>query len=246
MFPIELISKIVEIILGDLGKNLIAKSYDSKRKFARELFSYYEAVKAYKRLCIDLLELVERERRLVPSHRLSPGTANKIQLISNKMTQLISIIVGKFEDEWTHKLRKAIYGESSSKQAKKRFNVLELHDSELAQLMQHANSMDTSVEYLASLMSRQVVNWNEQQIMMLSPHAKDVSCVAVAVESINRWGSNINEENLVKHLKAIKFTDDKDYEILKNLLTHNIDVIDKLAESIANFLKSYASLEDLL
>jgi hypothetical protein len=244
MFPVELISKIVEIILGDIGKNILAKGRDSKRKFARDLFSYYESVKDYRRLCVDLLKLVERERRLIPSHRLSPGTAKKIQSISDEMTELISIIVGKFEGEWTDHLREAVHGESPSKEAKKRFDVLELYDSQLAVLVNRANSMDTSVAYLASLLSRQKVNWDDQQIMMLSPCATDLP---VAVESIyGGWWRDKNERELVKSMQAIKFADDMDYEILRNLIVHNMEVIDELAKSIAEFLKSYVALEDLL
>jgi len=243
MFPIALITKIVETILGDVGKDLVSKSRSSKRRFARSLFSYYETVKDYRTHCTDLLSLLERERELVPSHRMTPGTAKNIQRISDEMTDVITTIVGQFEGEWSSRLRGELYGESPSKQAKKRFNVVELYDAQLAKLIDQANTMDTHIAYLASELSQLQVNWETQEILLLNPAEADISKI---VELFEGRGRMINSNEIISQFQVLKFTEDEDFEIMRTLLSKNVEAIDKLVEGIANFMKVNFHLEDIL
>jgi hypothetical protein len=87
MFPVDIIASLIETILGDVGKDIIGKGRDPKRRFARDLFTVYDAAKEYRSWCEFLLEMLERERRLDTEQRMSWSTAYTAQKVSDDLVE---------------------------------------------------------------------------------------------------------------------------------------------------------------
>jgi len=75
MFSTEIIVKIIEIILN-FGKDIISRSQDSKRQFARQLLAFYDAVKDYKAECECLLRVLDEDRQRNPNRGISDYAAS--------------------------------------------------------------------------------------------------------------------------------------------------------------------------
>jgi hypothetical protein len=69
MFPVDLLLAVGESLLERLSvlvaKAACAARRDTRRRFAHDLFAYYENLEEYARTCDELADLMER---LIPSH----------------------------------------------------------------------------------------------------------------------------------------------------------------------------------
>src|ERR1041384_3958569 len=144
MFPTEIISRIVEAILGDLGKNLIAKSRDSKRQFARNLLAFYDASYDYELECQYLLNILDRDRADNPKEGIRSYVADDAQRTSERMTKSVSKMVGLFSRDLPRSWHDYL-DEKPSKEAQRRFTLIEIYGSDLAALMKRAATIDLSM-----------------------------------------------------------------------------------------------------
>jgi hypothetical protein len=251
MFPVELLSRIVEIVLGDVAKDAVKRGQDRKRRFARELFGYYEVVKEYRQLCQELISLVEREKQLVPSGRMTPGTARHIQEVSLRMAERVETLVGAFEGElWDY--RRDPEGGDSKPDARRRFGVLEVYNSQLARLMDCANHMDHHVSHLAKQMSALWVDWDKQQLTFLEPSPEGVAAYIEGIGlRLDIGGLQAREPEVpgsatLRGFVTIEFEKAADCILLVDTLKKNVSAIDELLEAIAAFLREKVEMADLL
>lgn len=240
MFPSDLIGKLIETVLGELGKDILARNRDPKRRLARELLAYYEVIKEYRASCTELLSLLERERRLIPNKRISLGAAKEIQQLSDKMTKLVGQIVGTFESEWCREFRTSRIHGRPSRHKTKRYHVLEIYDPRLAELAAYADGLDTLASSLASSLSQQHVDWETQELTLLDPAADFKGALQAIRESWRRRG------HLAAPFRTIHLTNDDDFDILRGVLRETTDVIDRTLEGVAAFLRTHFEIGDLL
>jgi hypothetical protein len=157
MLVMELLKKLFEIILGDFSKIIINRGINPKRKFARTIFWYYETILEYKQLCIESIKIITHERELVPSKRITPGTARKLQQRANKMAILVRDMIEIFER------RTELLGKSINK-----VNLIQLFDPKLARLMSEAIGIDMKISYVVSEYTQTNIDWNTQQISVIT------------------------------------------------------------------------------
>lgn len=240
MIVIDVIAAIVERVIGEVASAAVSSGVDRRRSFAKELLAYHEALGRYRDLCREYLALVERERRLVPSKRMTPGTARELQGIADGMTRQVSVIAGTFETE----VLEALAGERLQrkrskrrrKHARRRFGTLEVLDPNVANLVRRAMYVDVRTAYAISDLSRQGVDWQAQQITMpvLAGSPWQVDCPGE------------REEASTARPTTISFSDDDDVEALKALVRYNIETVDDLTTKMADFIRRNLTIDDLL
>src|SRR5882724_615278 len=249
MFAIEIITKLAEYTLGDLGKKIISRGSDPKRKFAKDLLSCYQATKDYRRLCNELLESLEKRRR-EPFKSERRHEIYEVQKISDRIAESVEVIVGKFSFQgWNELYDEILYGQASNEKAKKRYDILEIYDPNLAALLKHATASDIWIAGIASQLSRVKADWYTQQIIILNPDTTNISEALDAYnEAVNivRWGKTLDVSKFPKYLTVLGFNDNDDLVLLIQTLRQNIFLIDNLVEAMAKFMKSNFVFEDLL
>ena len=165
MLSIELLKSVVTKVIGDAASRVFSQGIDAKRRFAREMLTYYENVKDYKAACSDLVALIRRERQLVPNGRVTPGSAKRFQEISDKMSSLVETLLYPFEHEWEADIRVM----PKHPTARRNLTLLELYDTQLVQALQSGHFVDTRTSYLAAQMSKQYIDWERQEIKLFPP-----------------------------------------------------------------------------
>jgi len=255
MFPIDIIASLIETILGDVGKDIVGKGRDPKRRFARDLFTVYDAAKEYRSWCVFLLEMLERERRKQPDRRMSSHTAYEAQKVSDNLVALVRIMMGTFQSD----LLRNGQGRrrSSDAAARKKFKVLEIYDAHLAAVLERAMRIDMGIAYIAGAMSQQKFDDETQDILFLDPtSAEDVRAVIDCIDDFedgegrasflggNRY--DLEKRKIAKFFRRANFAKDEDFAMFAALLRRAISVIDEFTETMATFIKANYKIEELL
>ena len=245
MFPPELLGKLMDILLGEVAKDIFDRGSSVRRRFARDMLSYYEVIKEYRELCNDLIETLERERLLVPNKRITIGTAKRFQELSDKMSEKIYRIFETTEQE-QDVIRKAKLGKSPRVRNSKRRLAIELYDKKLAELMNVANYTDYNTAYFASELSKQYIDWATQKIKLAN--IMGVSLTSIPI--VPAWGrtqyNDMIPEKQSLLYKEFDFTQDNDFQELISIFQKNMKVIDRLVGRLRNFMKDNFTIDELL
>jgi hypothetical protein len=255
MFPVDIIASLIKTILGDVGKDIIGKGRDPKRRFARDLFRVYDAAKEYRSWCAFLLKMLERERRLEPDKRMSASTAYEAQKVSDDLVELVRVMMGTFQSDLLRNLEKP--RRSSDDAASKKFKVLAIYDAHLATLLERAMAIDMGIAYIAGAMSQQKFDEKTQDILFLDPtSADDVSAVIDCIDDFKDGKGrasfiggdryDLEKRQIAKFFRRANFTKDEDFAMFAELLRRSMAVIDEFTASMASFIKKNYAMDELL
>lgn len=250
MLSVELLARMVEIVLGEVSKRLSREGSGAKRRFARVLLAQYEDLKDYRDAIEELRVLLERERSLVPSGRVTPGTAKQAAAISQRISSLTAQLTGRFQGELTA----AVTGRGRiprAEAARRRQSVLAIYDSQLAAMIDLANFDDTSVASIAARLAELNFDWESQVVTLFDPSVDEFP--TTWLPSLNR-ALRVAAAEQVDDLeisfgpgfKTLDLTAKTDHERLIEFLRYNQTTVGRLIDKTASFLGGHFAIEDLL
>jgi len=248
MFPLDLLQKLVEIVLGDTIKNELQRRRDPKRKFARELLTLYEDIGRYRALCVELLHELEQEHQLIPSGRITPGTAADIQRLSADMQSLVKTILDRFGSEIHHLLWKRTRSGDRHERA-----VLEIHDPQLTQLMDAVYFAEGATVQFMDVLSHQLVDQKSHRIYMPKQSREATTALARHLNQGRRSlrdaspsAELFQQAQLTGLYDIFDLTNRQHFAALCALIGKNIEGAEELGTAIASHLREHYTVGDLL
>jgi hypothetical protein len=235
MFALDFLGKMVELVVGDIAKKRVGASLDSKRRFARELLGYYEELKNFQADLLLAVALLQRERELVATRRITQGTAEHLNALSCRMTDRLAALAKVYD----HDLYAYARPERGTKaKARRNHAVVEIMDDELSKLMSVAYRNDEDIISLLSRLSLTQFNWEKQE----------VSFLAMTNASVEDFDAVLGRSSHgpQRFLQILSLTNEQDYQQLLNDLNESGVRVEGLVKRLAGFMKEKFSLEDLL
>lgn len=248
MFPIELVVKIAEIVLAEVGKgvgnSLLSRQQDSRKKFGRDLFAFYEELNEYVEACHNLAYRLEN----TDFERLDVDTANSL---GNKLANITGNLVDKFFpalEKYYEAAGFELTGRKPSKRAKRRAAVMDMYDHQLVLLIRTAYQTDMDLISLIKQIDRIYFDDNSGQALVYFPINNDLTPILPYLG----WGSPL--QHPANYTGELPLPISKiwlcDYPQLSQklvaLLLHNIKVVKALQVQMKKTIQKHFTIDDLL
>lgn len=260
MFPIDLLKKLIEVLLSEVFKDEYSRSRHPKRRFARELLAVYEDVKVYSGCCRQFLEMLERERELVPSGRVTPGTARELRTLTRAMAEIIRSIIDRFGDD----VHRTFIDPESAKARRRRIyphgrgerdrTVLEIMYPELASILDRATESDTMFVMGLDVLTCELVD--QQRVRVPREIVEDIQQLQRSHDSRYMGSTRADRGDVVGLVSDLDdlmllsdtfdLRDEAQFQSLRRILTSSIGDADQLVQAIGSHLRTRSTVDDLL
>jgi hypothetical protein len=233
MIPTKILEAIITKLTGDAAGKFLARSTDEKGKFARMLLTYHRSMEEYSKLTKELLELLHREHELIPSGRVSSGTARRIGQIAERMTDAVGKMVRIFQHEWSTSVNERFRSEGASR----RTEILTIFSPEFALLLEATTVGEVVISTAAESLSRDWLDWDEQKMYIFDPTLSEIP-------------PNVQISELACHSKmhrrALDLRNTVDHAFLIGALRDVISRIDQCLTQLRQFMSKHFTVADML
>lgn len=250
MFPVELLSRVadsvLEVLAGKAVDRLLSRYRDSPKKFARDLFAFYEDLKTYIDTCNDLIRVME-------SPSLQPqATAGYNFDHANRLAERLAEITGNLMDRFfpVFEIEHFEYPgrREPNKKAVRRGAVMNIYDEQLVDLTRMSYRGDVAVIAWVRHISMIYFDKERNELWTYMPVDGDIRPllqygIFYGLPYFTGGGQTDPPEDITR----LSFSDDRqDIQQVVELIRHNVEVVQDLRQQVRESIRTHFSISDLL
>lgn len=246
MFAIEIVSRIVDLLLGEFVKKKIG-DLSQRRTCAKVLFNYYNVLKDYEECYKDFNTFLcdwqrwEASRRGSPKKvRLGEKSIEDLKYMSERFRKLTLSLVEIVDDASLFIEDRRRY----SGGVMRAFRAIEIFDPELARLIEAAHQCDRQFSDVISEFARLLVSEDREyptycgRVVRLSIPIQPSHSSAIA--SLRKLHLGRHEEEFIKPIDSRE-----DLVDLQHLSGNAVMILHQLKDSLAMFIQTNFKIEEI-
>ena len=232
MFPIGVIEKVAEAVLGPVAQHFFKKK-DEKQRFAQSLMRYYYGLRDYAEAVGELRRHLDEQKRW--GGVMAPATVDRVRGLSTHLADLVEEFLGTYE---FHVARDA-----KSTRSRRQAAVIDIYDQQLSSMIQAAHAHDLVVTRSDSAIGSWIVDYDKQTINLLDQTAPDLGKIMFAYSFEEKYEPPPRPGS---HYLTLKFKSDDDFAKLMRMIDENAIVVGRLRKRVSGFLKEHFEVSDFL
>jgi hypothetical protein len=245
MFPIDLLSRVVDAIIAAIATNstdvIMSQSRwrDSSRKFARELLIFYEDLKRYNSTANLIVFYLERLESTEPSSWEYTRLFDEINKEARDLGQIMGSLMSRFVPDLRGEEVRYTGRWQPSKRALRRGIIMEIYDPQLIELARASYMMDDFVAATIAEIDNIHFDKERNEVRVNLANDYDITTVLPYVKEYLREPAAFLDN----------FPLAEDREILpkiSQLIRYNISVVEQLRQKIQETFREHFTIEDVL